>query len=271
MTMPPLPPADTLSGSLLQAVDSARAPLLFGWDSVCRAPGLWEAAHLHHASPQHLFEGIPLLSPLADEGRMAFFVLYLTLFLGMIAFLRLRGKKILPMLFAYAFSRKRLSEQLSDDLHQEYGNVWLTLLVGSSCLAMGAAFLWDDGFSWRLMGMAWLSLLLYQLLSSALVFFLGWTFNAPRCASEACLANCVGNAVTSLVLSPFVLSLFFTREEAAPLLLFALPVLLLLCLIFKWIRLFGILFEFKISVFYMILYLCTLEITPLLVAYKLLE
>ena len=146
--------------------------------------------------------------------------------------------------------------------------------LAAGCLVtlslMGVAFAAEDGFEWRTAAVVCLVLLLFQAAVSLLVVFLGWVFNAPRCASEACLANCAGNAVTALLLSPLMLSLFFVRESSVPLLFSVILIFLFLCLILKWIRLCGILFEFKVSVFYMILYLCTLEITPLLVAYKLL-
>lgn len=259
--------ADSLGGLLSRGGGGAFV-FFPGGDSVCRVPGLWEEALFRNAEPLLRFEGVPLLDAHADEARMSLVVLYLIVFLGMVAFLRLQGKRILPMLFTYVFGRRRVSGLVGEDLRQEYGNVWLTLLVGYSSLAMGISFL--GGFSWRIMGLALLGLMLYQLLLSVLIVFLGWVFNASRCASEACLALCAANAVTSLVLSPFVLSLFFVWEHVVPELLRTLYVLLAICLIFKWIRLFGILFEFKISVFYMILYLCTLEITPWLVTYKLL-
>ena len=270
MTMAPFLSADFLGGMLTQAVDSARAPLLFGVDTLCRAPGLWEEAALRSGTPLPLFEGIPLAGVRADEGHMALVVLYVVLFLGMVAFLRLQGKRILPMLFLYFFGRGRTRDDLLEDLRQEYGNVWITLLVGYSSVAMGGAFAAEDGFEWRTAVVVCLVLLLFQAAVSLLVVFLGWVFNAPRCASEACLANCAGNAVTALLLSPLMLSLFFVRESSVPLLFSVILIFLFLCLILKWIRLCGILFEFKVSVFYMILYLCTLEITPLLVAYKLL-
>ena len=262
--------ADTVGGAFLRAVDSSRLPLLFGGEPSCYAPGLWESALLARDAASPLYEGVPLLDAHADALHMAGVVLYLALFLGMVAFLRLQGRRILPMLFLYLFGRKRADSLLREDLHQEYPNVWQTLLVGYSALAMGAAFLWDGGFGWATVGLVLAALMLYQVALSVLVLFLGWVFGAPRCASEACLSCGVAHAVTALVLSPFALALFFVREQAVPLLLYVAAAVFLLLLVLKWMHLIRILFESKVSVFYMILYLCTLEITPLLVAYKLL-
>ena len=60
MTMAPFLSADFLGGMLTQAVDSARAPLWFGVDTLCRAPGVWEEEALRSGTPLPLFEGIPL-------------------------------------------------------------------------------------------------------------------------------------------------------------------------------------------------------------------
>lgn len=73
------------------------------------------------------------------------------------------------------------------------------------------------------------------------------------------------------LISPFVIAIFFVKSFAViPLLKIVIfgAILLMIVKIIRWIE---ILITHRVSILYMILYLCALEIMPLLVLYKMVE
>lgn len=261
---------DTLGNSILQIKDSCPVSPLMGWDSVCRQPFLGRDTLVPSMPSLPLFEGVPLSGAGNDVSLMVTIVGYVICFLCIIAFLRVEGKGVLGLFFLYVFSRKRTSDTLRENIVQSYIYGWWLLLLSYSVIALGIAFFWADVFSWKVSMTVFFVLLGYQLSYYIILSVLGWTFNASRCAFDACLVIHSNSIVMGLLLSPFILSLFFIHEEFIPILLGIMVFLFLCCLLIKWIRLLEILFYGKISVFYMILYLCILEIIPMLVLYKLL-
>ncbi|MFR4038793.1 MAG: DUF4271 domain-containing protein [Butyricimonas faecalis] len=98
----------------------------------------------------------------------------------------------------------------------------------------------------------------------------GWTFNGRHCASEIILNLCTSANVVGLSISPFVLALFYVQAVAVDMLLYVILGIGIIILIFRFIRLIKILYGYRVSILYMILYLCGFEILPILVLYKLL-
>ena len=79
------------------------------------------------------------------------------------------------------------------------------------------------------------------------------------------------NILSGLLISPFVIAIFFVKSFAViPLLKIVIfgAILLMIVKIIRWIE---ILITHRVSILYMILYLCALEIMPLLVLYKMVE
>ena len=77
------------------------------------------------------------------------------------------------------------------------------------------------------------------------------------------------NILSGLLISPFVIAIFFVKSFAViPLLKIVGAILLMIVKIIRWIE---ILITHRVSILYMILYLCALEIMPLLVLYKMVE
>jgi len=99
---------------------------------------------------------------------------------------------------------------------------------------------------------------------------IGYIFNGSKDAKEYLHTIFIYNKNLAIILLPITLSVPFIAEYASSLLL---NTGIIISLIFFLLRLFRgikILFRKHVSIFYMILYLCALEILPLLVIYKLL-
>ena len=72
------------------------------------------------------------------------------------------------------------------------------------------------------------------------------------------------NRILGLLLLPIVLTYPYLPEFLANILLFSTWGILAFSFIFRWFRAFIISFKYRVSYFYMILYLCVLEIIPLI-------
>jgi hypothetical protein len=100
--------------------------------------------------------------------------------------------------------------------------------------------------------------------------FIGYVFNGIKESKEYLHTISIYNKNLGVFLLPITISVPFVAQYATPSLLKA---GLVLTLIFYFLRLFRgikILFRQHVTIFYMILYLCGLEILPLLMIYKLL-
>ena len=116
-----------------------------------------------------------------------------------------------------------------------------------------------------------LFLFLYHFLLLLIVRLFGWTFNAKNMADEVIVNLWTYNILSGLLISPFVIAIFFVKSFAViPLLKIVIfgAILLMIVKIIRWIE---ILITHRVSILYMILYLCALEIMPLLVLYKMVE
>jgi len=100
--------------------------------------------------------------------------------------------------------------------------------------------------------------------------FVGYIFNGIKESKEYLHTIFIYNKNLGVILLPITLSVPYITQHATPLLLNAGLILTLIFYILRLFRGVKILFRQHVSIFYMILYLCALEILPLLMIYKLL-
>nr|WP_320117794.1 DUF4271 domain-containing protein [uncultured Marinifilum sp.] len=99
---------------------------------------------------------------------------------------------------------------------------------------------------------------------------IGYIFNGTKEAKEYLHTVFIYNKNLGIILLLITLSVPFIAEFSSALLLNVGLIIALIFYIFRLFRGIKILFRKHVSIFYMILYLCALEILPLLVIYKLL-
>ena len=229
-------------------------------------PPAWADTLSSSATPPPL----PPLSP--DWPQTLQLLAYLLLFLAAIALLRLSGKNTLHRLFAdfFSFGRYPTASPL-DNTQPEFWTHVATLSLSFSVIATAIAFLGPLAPSWTTATIIFALLWAYQLAWTLLIFLLGWTFNASRCAAHATRTFRLANTVIGIASSPFLLSALFAPPSLRPIPLVAAAITAATCILVKYIKLITILFTHKISIFYMILYFCALEILPVIVLYKLWE
>lgn len=254
--------------SITSESDSVVSPI-----SLFRYTDSLKSVFLVDSTPNYveLVEGMPLSGERTDIGFMAGILAYTIVFLIFIALLRLRGRGFFSSVYTYFFNRKKGAGFHSEGIGQNYFFVLLSICLSFSILAMLIAFLAGPPFTFSNALLFFLVIFGYYIVLLGFIRFLGWTFNGKYCASEVILSLRTSAIVLGLSISPFVLALFYVQASAVNILMYLIFSISAFILILRFIRLIKILFGYKVSILYMILYLCGLEILPILVVYKLLE
>ncbi|MFO7655764.1 MAG: DUF4271 domain-containing protein [Bacteroidales bacterium] len=114
-------------------------------------------------------------------------------------------------------------------------------------------------------------LILYMVVKTILVKLVGYIFLQGNLVNDYLHNANIYNKSLGIILIPFLFASFYTNSKVAEILLYIIVLIYFFSLIFKIIRGFQIIIKYDIFIFYSILYLCTLEILPLLVGYKLIK
>ena len=195
-------------------------------------------------------------------------VVFLAVFLLVFAWVRLYGKDLLPTLLQVLFKRKRAAAILNEGGYLLTLYHFLCLGLSFSVLAVFLDYFCTGEFIGSFSLYAFAGLLAYHFFMAGLLRFLGWIFNAKGIAAEAVIHLWTFHICAGLLASPFVLVLLFAREYAAGLLVRVVLVIIGCIFVGKILRAVAILFSNKVSILYMILYLCALEMIPMLVLYR---
>ena len=205
---------------------------------------------------------------LATNSDLPGNLLYTIIFMILFAFIRLRGRDLLYNLFSILVNRKKAEIVLNEGISSNLICYVLALCLSFSALAGFLSFCVHGSFLTIHSLYYFAGLTLFHFLLLMFVHLLGWTFNAKNATHEMAVNIWTYHIVIGLLLSPFVLSLFFVKSFAviplAKIVIFGFGLLMIV----KNVRWIEILFIHRVSILYMILYLCTLEIMPLLVLYK---
>lgn len=144
----------------------------------------------------------------------------------------------------------------------------LGLVLSFSALAISIAFVLDREqdilFILAVMG----CLCCVHVFSIVIASFAGWVFQSQGMTNESILNIWIHDIIIGLVVIPTLFVLFFVPSYATEPLLYVLFISIICFYVKKILRWISIFFTNKVSVFYLILYLCALEIVPILALYK---
>lgn len=195
-------------------------------------------------------------------------LIFTVVFLIIFAFIRLRGKDLYFNLLNVLIKRKKAEIILNEGISSNLVCYILSLCLSFSTLAICISYIACHEFLTLYSLYIFCGLFLYHFILLIIIRLLGWTFNSKNTANEFIVNLWTYHISLGLLVSPFVIALFFVQDFAIiPLLKVVIFGLALLMLV-KIIRWLEILFSHRVSILYMILYLCALEIMPLLVLYK---
>ena len=207
-------------------------------------------------------------APIQKRDDLPANTLFTVLFLILFAILRLHGKDILVPMLQISISRKKTTLLLNEGRIEQVGFYLLGLALSFSVLSVFLSY-WCTGEFVSLFALfVFGGLLLYHGCLNGLIRLLGWTFNRKNAIAEAIIQVWAFHISAGLFIAPLVLALFFVQKYAITALLGTCMTILALVLIAKIIRTVIILFSHKVSILDMILYLCALEMIPLLTLWK---
>lgn len=234
-------------------------------DSICMFEKLKTDTVIVYA-PERSFMPASFLK--ADTNLLGSLI-FTTIFLIIFAFVRLRGKDLLMTLFSVMIKRKKTETILNEGISPNLICYLLSLLLSFSSISASIVYFAQQQLNLKYTFYICGSLLAYHFVLLLLVKLLGWTFNARTAASETIVNIWAYHIMCGLLISPFVIAIFFVKTFATGLLLKIIIFSLILFYIVKFIRWIEILFAHRVLILYMILYLCALEVMPLLILYKL--
>lgn len=212
---------------------------------------------------------VPIV-PLNKTRHTAGCLLYAVVFLIIFAFLRIRGKGLINIWLQILAKKKKFEIVLNDGITPNLVYYLLSLSLSFSAIAIGIDYLVYARLEIEHILYIFIALSLYHIILIFIIYFIGWTFNRHHASEEIIINLWVYHILAGLSISPFILALFFVKIFAIPLLLKMTTICLILFYLVKFTRWLKILYAHRVSIFYMILYLCALEVIPLLILYKLL-
>ena len=210
---------------------------------------------------------LPFESLHTDKNIPAYMA-FTTVFLIIFAFIRLRGKDILSNILTTIVKRKKAIAILDEGIYQNLICLILGLVISCASLAVFITYLSVQEIISISTLYIFAGLMLYHFLMLLIINYLGWTFNAKHLAKEFSVNLWTFNISCGLIISPFIIAMFFVHGYIIISIIKSIFIIITLLMIIKIIRWLTIFITNRVSILYMILYLCTLELVPLLTLYK---
>lgn len=195
-------------------------------------------------------------------------LIYTVLFLIVFAVIRLRGKNLFSLLLNVVIKKKKYEIILNEGITQNLIYYFLSLSLSFSILAIALTYLTQRDFDIHQIFYILTFLTVWHLFFLCVLRLCSWIFNTRSIGEEASINLWAYHIIAGLLISPFVLAAFFVKAFAIQLLIKTIVICLILFYLVKFLRWLEILLSYRVPIFYMILYLCALEVIPLLVLYK---
>ncbi len=194
-------------------------------------------------------------------------VLFLLLILVMLskAFNQNRFKQLLKSAFNYSTSLEVIREE---KVFFHRANLWLTVVhvVALSLIIYELVLHPTPQLFFIIMG-AIVVAYIVKYISAKAVFFI---FSINELSSEYIFNISLYNNLLGIILIPVLMILYYTGIGIENAFMYLIAPILILIYLFRLVRIFIAGNNYRISYFYIFLYICTLEILPLVVLYKVL-
>jgi hypothetical protein len=177
-------------------------------------------------------------------------------------------KLLIQSNFNLTIARRLFGERVYSIIHESL-RADLVFILTMGFLVFHALFLLDIAEGINRTGLYLISslgVLTWLMLKLALYRISSKIFQSEESTNEYLFYHQTGTRVSGLFLAPLVFVLFFTKGDTDNILLITALIMLTLLSFQTLIRGFGIIRKKVFSIYYPILYLCTLEISPLIVA-----
>lgn len=210
----------------------------------------------------------------AGDGDVTFFVLiFLVFFFGLVktAFPKYINS-IYSLSFQATFRQTQTKEQMAQNFIPALMLNVLFVLSGGLFIALFAA---RDGLSqlkfWQLFIFSTSILLIVYLVKYIVISFIGWVFNAKEVALEYRFIVFLINKLLAILLLPLLFLIAYASRDIQSIAITIVMCLIAFSLATRYlVSLSRIRKNLNLSAFHFFIYLCAVEIMPLLVIYKIL-
>ena len=193
-----------------------------------------------------------------------------------LAFIRFTFSKYFRNLFLLFFQTSLRQKQTRDQLLQDNLASLLTnfLFIISAGLYITLLIRyknWTDISFWWLAAGTGAVLLVTYLIKYLFILFTGWVFNSKEAAGSYVFVVFMVNKIMGVLLVPFLLILSFARYEVVQVAVtLSLGLVILLFVYRYWVSFIAIRNKLKVNALHFFLYLCAVELLPLVLIYKVL-
>jgi hypothetical protein len=191
-----------------------------------------------------------------------------------IAFIRVSFPKYFQSLFQLfaqtSFRQKQTKEQLSqDNLASLLMNFLFVLSIGMFITLVASKYNWVSiDFWWLYMYCCSLLAAIY-LVKYLFLLFSGWVFNVEPATNTYLFVVFLVNKVLGVISIPFILIVAFSAPKIVTVALTIITIVIILLLIYRYVASLGtIRRSLKVNALHFFLYLCAVEVLPLLLMYK---
>lgn len=213
-------------------------------------------------------EYVTMLFPqTVSHNEYLYGLITVALYMSIVAFLRITDTALFRTIVTGMFKYRNAENLLGTGL-ATLGQRLLLLTLSFSFIAIFITLTTQN--SYFCIETLYIFIILFALhfITIGIYKYLGWTFNNQLIAKSSSMSLWLSNISLGLIPSPLILSLFFIHPQwhnTVIKIVIGIVIFLLIVRIFRWIR---ILFDNKVFILYMILYLCALEIAPILLMIK---
>jgi ABC-type multidrug transport system fused ATPase/permease subunit len=203
-------------------------------------------------------------------------ILILVLLFVILASIRTASEKYIIQLFQSIFNRSTANrlfrDKVSNLMHVSIRLDTFFILVIGLLLFQTVSFIMQPSPENTLIifGISVAAILVYVTLKFTLYRIIGFIFDVNSETEEYIFYAKSGNRILGLILLPIVISLFFIKGNNAEFLLIIGGIMALIVSIINILKGIRVIAQKVFSIYYMILYLCTLEILPLLLMWRIL-
>lgn len=218
--------------------------------------------------------GIPAFNRNAGETDLIFYVLiFITFFLALVrkSFPKYFNS-IFSLTFQATFRQTQTREQMSQNFFPAFMLNVMFILSGGLFITLFAQYYKFTAIPfWQLFIYSTTILGIIYTIKYFVIFFTGWVFNAPDAAAEYRFIVFLINKLTGVLFLPVLFVIAYANDDVKKI---AITIALCIAGLFIALRylisLARIRRNLNLSAFHFFIYLCAIEIMPLLVIYKLL-
>jgi len=209
----------------------------------------------------------------ASTDIVFYILLFLLFFLGLI---KTSFPKYISSIFSLSFQATFRQTQTREQMAQNFFPAFmlnvLFVFCGGLFITLFARFNnWTQLEFWQLFIYATALLLIIYLVKYIVISFTGWVFNAKAAAAEYSFIVFLINKLLGIALIPLLFLIAFSGEKIKSVSITIVLCLAVFCLVIRYlVSLSRINKNLSISAFHFFIYLCAVEIMPLLVIYKVL-